>query len=420
MSAVDPPRAEETYRPWATGELAWETGVVRLTDDGGGAATRARLLVRAGGRSVALVELDPVPEPAAARAAVPPDVAARADELAASPRDYAQSGTWPPVTAVICTVGTHPRLAAAVRSVLAQDVPGLEVVVVDNAPATGATRAALDGLVDHRLRIVEEPRRGLAHARNRALEVARGEVVAFTDDDALAADSWLPGLLDVFRSDPAGQVVAVTGLVVAGQMASPAQEHFEEYGGFGKGMERQAWAVDTTNLHEGLGRPASHGPLFPWTTGKVGSGNSMAFRRDALERVGGFDVRLGAGTRTYGGEDLDAFSRLLVAGGVVVYTPDSVVWHFHREHLEELHTQLYGNGCGMGAILTKWLLRRPTFALRLVARLPVMAWTVLSPGSQRNAGRSPQYPGSLHTAELRGLAAGPWAYLRSLRTGRDP
>ncbi|PRC51727.1 glycosyl transferase family 2, partial [Mycobacterium sp. ITM-2017-0098] len=84
------------------------------------------------------------------------------------------------ISAVICTRDRVSMLRTALQSVQAVDYPHLEIIVVDNAGATDATRRYVESLDDPRIRVVDEPRPGLSRARNTGLSAATGEVVAFT------------------------------------------------------------------------------------------------------------------------------------------------------------------------------------------------------------------------------------------------
>ena len=76
---------------------------------------------------------------------------------------------------------------------------------------------------------------------------------------------------------------------------------------------------------------------------------SMAFDREALLRIGGFDVALGAGTPAQACEDTAAICDLMLAGGTFVYWPGAVMWHQHRETVAEVERQLNGYGSGLTA-----------------------------------------------------------------------
>ncbi|TQL48968.1 GT2 family glycosyltransferase [Ornithinicoccus hortensis] len=321
------------------------------------------------------------------------------------------------IAVVICTLGSQPHLAESVAAVLAQSHSALRLIIVDNDPKSGRTRKAIASFTDDRIVVVEEPRRGLSWARNRGLAEVNEDFVAFTDDDAIADIDWLQQLILPMIEADSEIVDAVTGLVLPAELRTEAQHLFEAYGGFGKGLTRQWWGSSDRLASQGphaLGKRGTGGPLFPLTTGKVGSGNSMAFRTAALRKIGGFDVSLGAGTPTLGGEDLDVFTSLLLSKAVIVYNPASLVWHYHRETVDQLRRQIRGNGVGMGALLVKHVARNPVFVPKFLLQIPKLALAALQDRGARPSDETtlvtPRY---LLTEELMGLASSPLAFLRS-------
>ncbi|WUX69271.1 glycosyltransferase [Streptomyces sp. NBC_01429] len=255
--------------------------------------------------------------------------------------------------------GHAGQLARALDSLLAQDHPDFRVLLVDNAPVTTATRDLVEsryaGRVDH----VTEPRPGLAVAHNRGVAAADGDVIAFTDDDVVADPHWLTALTAPFATDPG--LGCVTGLILPARLTTPAQILLESHGGFAKGFEPRLYDP---------ARPPADEPLFPFTAGSFGSGANMAFRAGALRAVGGFDPATGTGTPARGGDDLYAFVRVLTAGHRLLYTPDALVWHHHRETWQDLGDQAYGYGAGLTAYLTAILVRRPALLPAFLAKLP--------------------------------------------------
>lgn len=319
---------------------------------------------------------------------------------------------------VLCTVGTNPVLPRAVEAILASRHPNFELVVVDNAPASGATRRALAGFNDPRMIIVEEPTPGLSRARNKGVDASAGEIVAFTDDDALVDESWLSELLDVFAADPQKRLGAVTGAPHPAELQYRSQRMFEARGGFPTTSTPTLWATALMPISvQRLAVPTDGGPLYPFVTTRVGAGVAMAFRRDALDEMGPFDPALGAGTIATGGEDLDAFARILRLGYGIITTPDALVHHFHRPTMAELMRQTRADGVGVAALLTKTVLTNPSSLLTLVRRVPAVLRRV-SPTSERVRGSDPDTPISLTGIEVRGFLTGPAHYLRSLRQQR--
>jgi len=338
----------------------------------------------------------------------------------AGPRTVPRPEAGPACSVVLCTLGSNPGLARAVEAVLTQHGVDLELVVVDNDPRSGRTAAVLHGRDDVRLRRVEEPRRGLSAARNAGLRAARGTVVAFTDDDCVPEEGWLRAVLDLFDGYP--EIAAVTGLTVPDDDPTPVQELFEEFGSFDRGPDRRVWHFpfrphELTPALARLGVDQVAPPVFPYS-GVYGSGNNMALRTSAIRTVGGFDEALGAGSPAAGGEDLDMFVRLMLAGLVLVYEPAAVVRHSHRPDLAALTRQVQGYGSGLAAMITKYLLTGPASRRQVLARALPGLGHLLRPGSPKNLRKSKRYPSRLTRSELAGCVSGPWLYLRGRRVLR--
>lgn len=83
----------------------------------------------------------------------------------------------------------------------------------------------------------------------------------------------------------------------------------------------------------------------------IGRGNNMAFRKDFLVRLGGFNERIGVGTRLYAGDDLDVFYRLLQAGGTIAHTPDAIVLHAQPGNWADVVKKKRGYAISASAIL---------------------------------------------------------------------
>ncbi|MEV7785680.1 glycosyltransferase [Streptomyces sp. NPDC088106] len=336
-----------------------------------------------------------------------------------------RDGAVPPfASVVVATRERAGRLARALDSLLAQEHPRFEVVVVDNAPVTGETRELVEGEYGERVRYVCEPVPGLAVAHNRGLATARGEVVAFTDDDVVADPRWLTELTAPFAADP--RLGCATGLILPARLRTPAQVLLESHGGFAKGF-----TPTTYDPHD----PPRDEPLFPFTAGRFGSGANMAFRAEALRGVGGFDPATGAGTSARGGDDLYGFVRVLAQGHRLHYTPYALVWHHHRETWADLETQAYGYGAGLTACLTAVLVNRPALLPAFLARLPrglAHARTLTAVRDTDGGGGAPgahdsrthPWPRRLSRLQRRGMVQGPLGYLRARRAlssgaGRD-
>jgi len=300
------------------------------------------------------------------------------------------------ISVVVCTRDRAELLPACLDALAAVDDADFEVVIVDNS-SSGSARAPFDATVgdDPRFRLVEEPRPGLSRARNRGLEVARGVVVAFTDDDVRVDGDWLRGIRLGFGDD--ALVGCVTGLVPAAALDDPVQELFDR---------KVSWSSSLERCRYGMHGPDSTG-AFPYDAGRFGTGANFAVRTELMRRLGGFDVALGAGSRARGGEDLDAFVRVLVEGYDLVYEPQAIAWHVHRGSADELASQVYAYGVGLSAYITKLLVGPQRW--RVLRRVARGAAVFLRDKQDEQASGLPR---SLLVRELAGCLVGPYAYLR--------
>src|SRR5262245_13875794 len=113
--------------------------------------------------------------------------------------------TLPSVTVAVCTRDRPADLARCLDAIGKLNMP-VDVLVIDNAPSTDATerlvkqRNATPGSAP--VRYVREPRPGLDWARNRAVLEAKGEIIAFTDDDVIVDPDWAASLARVFAENP--------------------------------------------------------------------------------------------------------------------------------------------------------------------------------------------------------------------------
>jgi GT2 family glycosyltransferase len=312
---------------------------------------------------------------------------------------------------VVPTALSRPdQLRRCVARLTELDHPNFEVIVVDNR-REGAP-VELPGA-----RVVREPRPGISAARNRGLAEADGEIVAFTDDDVEVDRGWLRALGERFARE--GGLAAVTGLVVPAELETPAQIFFEQSGsGLDRGYEPLAFELDGRFRIRRVASDGSERVHSLYKAGELGLGSNMAFRASVLRAMGGFDVALGTGTPTHGGEDLAMLMELIADGHRLGYEPSAIVHHTHRATLDDLERQIHGYGVGFTAMLTAITLRDPRHALGLAAVLPEWVRSLRNPGAGKHNHRSDAYPTGLGRAELRGMLAGPAAYLRARRMQR--
>ena len=312
-------------------------------------------------------------------------------------------GSFPTVTVAVCTRERPDDLARCLAALVRLDYPALELLVIDNAPRSEATRQLVSRYPQ--VRYVREPRPGLDWARNRAIQEAGGEIVAYTDDDVVVDTGWVAALARVFAEN--AEVMAVTGLVAPYELETESQQLFEQYGGFGRGFERQWHCLDPEDRRQAVRR-------YGWS-GMFGTGANMAFRRSIFQRIGHFDPALGVGTPTNGGEDLEMFFRVVQEGYMLVYEPEALVWHRHRRDYASLRSQIANNGVALFAYYVRSCLAYPD-QREAYARLACWwLWRWHVKRLVKSLIRPQRFPRDLIIAEFMGCFAGLTRYHRSHR-----
>lgn len=313
----------------------------------------------------------------------------------------------PMISVVVCTRDRPESIINMLRSVTAVHYEPFEIVVVDNAPSSDATRDAVLAEYgdDPRIRYVREPRPGVSCAKNRGLLEASADIVAFTDDDVTVDPWWLDGVVRGFRAAP--EVACVTGLVATARLENAVQLYFH--------LRQGLWVCNRRIFDLTENRDDS--PLFPYSPGKFGMGANFAVTRALMKEIGPFDEALGAGTVTGAGEDIDIFMRIILSGNRIVYEPTSIVSHYHRVGLAQLDDQMLRYGSGFTAALCAIALRVPRaryeLPLKILRGIPRM-FTL----NDRTKDNSTLPPG-LMKREYQGFLIGPALYYKARRRLRQ-
>jgi glycosyltransferase involved in cell wall biosynthesis len=219
------------------------------------------------------------------------------------------------ISVVVCTYNRARSLARTLEHLRQTSVPrelSWELIIVDNN-SSDDTREVIEGFArscDFQVRYLFEPKQGLSHARNTGIPQARGEIIAFTDDDACVSAEWLQELATTFRDFDCmavgGKNIAVWGdirrpewLVTTGKyrLTSAPLLNFD-FGDQPKRMEGPAWGLN------------------------------MAFKKAAFVKYGLFRTDLGVcGSGGFLAEDMEFGTRLIRGGETVMYSPGAVVFH---------------------------------------------------------------------------------------------
>ena len=225
---------------------------------------------------------------------------------------------YPRVSVVVCAYNAERTIDQCLASLAALNYPDYEVIVVND----GSRDRTLEIVEGYGFcRIISQPNKGLSVARNVGAEAATGEIVAYTDSDCVADPDWLTYLVAKMEAN---------NLAACGGPNFPPPE-------------------DT--LVPAVVAVAPGGPTHVLISDEVAehiAGCNMAFAREALLRLGGFDPIYRAA-----GDDVDICWRFQDAGYVIGFSPAAVVWHFRRNTVSAYFNQQRGYGKAEALVYAK-------------------------------------------------------------------
>jgi len=215
----------------------------------------------------------------------------------------------PEVSVIVCTHNRAALLRRMLTSFYAQpELPRLsfELFVVDNH-STDDTKTVLKEFEDFPYcHMLYEHEVGLSSARNRAMMEARGRFVAFLDDDVLVSPHWMQALLDAYTETTADAVGGRAVLLLEDKPPAWMGPEFRR-------------CLSEVDLGDERIEECEPGRLYAL---------NVSFRRQLLERAGGFDTKLGRkGTSLYAGEERALLRQLAAEGRCIVYEPNASVAH---------------------------------------------------------------------------------------------
>jgi glycosyltransferase involved in cell wall biosynthesis len=262
----------------------------------------------------------------------------------------------PDLSIVICTRDRGASLLPTVESVLA-DLPAdgsAEVLVIDQGQGSEVEQALAPSLArDARLCYQHETSVGLSLARNAGLRLARGMLIAFTDDDCTVEPGWAAALQAAFAAHPEAGVIF-------GHVACAEHDPTQ---GYLPGFKAREGTLTRRRMFAGAGH---------W-----GMGANMALRRSTYAQVGPFDALLGAGAPLKSAEDVDYVLRVVRRGIGVYHCAAARVVHYGFRPWSSASGLMKGAGLGIGAMYAKHVRAGNLFALLLLlSELRGRAWDI--------------------------------------------
>lgn len=225
---------------------------------------------------------------------------------------------WPRVSVIICTYNGAATIREGLDALQQLQYPDYEVIVVDD----GSTDETASIVHAYDVRSIETPNRGLSAARNTGLEAATGEIVVYLDDDAYPDPHWLLYVASTFRN--------TDHAAVGGPNIAPPDE------------DLVARCIDHTP-----GNPV-HALLSDLEAEHL-PGCNIAFRKTALEAIGGFDPQF-----RIAGDDVDVCWRLQQRGWTLGFHPAAMVWHHRRGSIRAFWKQQRNYGKAEALLEMKW------------------------------------------------------------------
>ena len=229
----------------------------------------------------------------------------------------------PLVSVIIPAFNSEATIKGLLDSLMALDYrrDRLEIILVDG----GSTDRTREIAQEYPIKVIVEERRGINVARNFGVRNSNGEILAFTDSDCIVPVDWIRKIVEAFKDSRVG--------CLGGSVIRYEDNFLSRYAD-----ESIMPVLRRFRRRELLG---DVGLMFRYP-----AGCNMAFRREALERVGYFDERI-----RYGFDEDELIERICRSGYLMLLDPEIVVWHRHRGSLRGLLKQVFNYGRGGGLIV---------------------------------------------------------------------
>lgn len=236
-----------------------------------------------------------------------------------------------PITAVVCTRNRGDSIIATIKSILNNNYPNFNLLIVDQSTNDETEHALQTFLHNPQICYIRTSTKGLGVSHNLAISQASTELIAITDDDCEVPPNWLYQVVQCFETD--ARIGMVFGKV--------CPYNYDTTTGYVPEFQREKISIATD-----LGCD-----LF----NTFGIGACMAMRRSAWEAAHGFDTALGPGSPLGSLEDRDMAVRIVIAGYYVCYSPDFYVVHYGFRNKKQVRSLAFQDWLGFGSCYAKYL-----------------------------------------------------------------
>ena len=226
--------------------------------------------------------------------------------------------SWPFFSVIVCTYNGSATIRDCMEALKRLKYPSFEVIVVND----GSTDQVAAIVKEYPVRLINTKNNGLSSARNTGMNNAKGNILAYIDDDAYPDEHWLHYLAYAYIHSSHG--------AMGGPNIIPPED----------GLLAQCVA------------DAPGGPVHVLLNDDIAEhipGCNFSVRKDVLMKVGGFDPLYRSA-----GDDVDACWRIQEAGYTIGYHPSALVWHHRRNSLKAYWKQQKGYGKAEALLESKW------------------------------------------------------------------
>lgn len=215
---------------------------------------------------------------------------------------------------IIPTYNRCEQLQATLKSVSNQSIKDFELIVVNDG-STDGTASFLNSTKIENLIVLHQKNSGPASARNAGIKISKGDFIAFTDDDCVVPENWLSNFEKVFHQSSAD--------VIAGFVQNASKSVFSA-------ISQYIINYSVAYLYQ------KH------TNTSFFTSNNIAYRREVIQSVGGFDERF----KQAGGEERLLNFKLILNGKKIIFSPEIIVKHFHKLDFLSFVQQFFNYGKG--------------------------------------------------------------------------